>query len=106
MLGTSSSVFQNRYTFYMKPGDPLNVRILPESYELIGKENTAENKEMARWHDFIFPLEDKAVYFMGKHSTYVDFFSLLEEKLDKLGSYKVKKTKNKVFDTTFADFRK
>lgn len=38
----------------MKPGDPLNVRILPESYELIGKENTAENKEMARWHDFIF----------------------------------------------------
>ena len=68
VLGTSSSVFQNRYTFYMKPGDPLNVRILPESYELIGKENTAENKEM--------------------------------------GSYKVKKTKNKVFDTTFADFRK
>lgn len=106
VLGTSSSVFQNRYTFYMKPGDPLNVRILPESYELIGKENTAENKEMARWHDFIFPLEDKAVYFMGKHSTYVDFFPLLEEKLDKLGSYKVKKTKNKVFDTTFADFRK
>lgn len=49
----------------MKPGDPLNVRILPESYELIGKENTAENKEMVRWHDFIFPLEDKAVYFMG-----------------------------------------
>ena len=45
----------------MKPGDPLNVRILPESYELIGKENTAENKEMARWHDFIFPLEEKAV---------------------------------------------
>lgn len=43
---------------------------------------------------------------MGKHSTYVDFFPLLEEKLDKLGSYKVKKTKNKVFDTTFADFRK
>ena len=106
VLGTSSSVFQNRYIFYMKPGDPLNVRILPESYELIGKENTAENKEMVRWHDFIFPLEDKAVYFMGKHSTYVDFFPLLEEKLDKLGSYKVKKTKNKVFDTTFADFRK
>ena len=90
----------------MKPGDPLKVRRLPESYELIGKENTAENKEMARWHDFIFPLEDKAVYFMGKHSTYVDFFPLLEEKLDNLGSYKVKKTKNKVFDTTFADFRK
>ena len=61
---------------------------------------------MARWHDLIFPLEDKAVYFMGKHSTYVDFFPLLEEKLDKLGFYKVKKTKNKVFDTTFADFRK
>lgn len=106
VLGTSSSVSQNRYTFYMKPGDPLNVRIMPESYELIGKENTVENKEMARWHDFIFPLEDKAVYFMGKHSTYVDFFPLLEEKLDKMNSYKVKKTKNKVFDTTFVDYRK
>ena len=43
---------------------------------------------------------------MGKHSTYVDFFPLLEEKLDKLGSYKVKKTKNKAFDTSFADYRK
>ena len=33
VLGTSSSVFQNRYTFYMKPGDPLNVRILPDREE-------------------------------------------------------------------------
>ena len=106
VLGSSSSVFQNRYTFYLKPGDPLNVQVTPESYQLIGKENTAENKEMARWHDFVYPLEDKAVYFMGKHSTYVDFFPLLEEKLDKLGSYKVKKTKNKAFDTSFADYRK
>ena len=60
---------------------------------------------MARWHDFIFPLEDKAVFY-GKTQYVCRLFPLLEEKLDKLGSYKVKKTKNKVFDTTFADFRK
>lgn len=105
VLGVSPSVFQNRYTFYLKPGDPLNVQVTPETYQLIGKENTLENKEMARWHDFVYPLEDKAVYFVGKRSTYVDFFPLLEEKLDKLGSYKVKKTKNKAFNASFADYR-
>lgn len=106
VLGTSALSYQDCYTFYIKPGDLLNVRILPESYELIGKENTVENKEMARWHDFIFPLEYKSVCVKGRRSTYVDFFPLLEEKLDALKSYKVKKTKNKVFNKTFAEFRK
>ncbi len=104
VLGISSKA-TDRYVFYLKPGDPLNVRVMKESYQLEGKENTPENLEMTRWHDFIFPLEDKAVYFMGKNSTYVDFFPLMEEKLAALKSYKVKKTKNKKFNAAFAEYR-
>lgn len=105
VLGISPSTSQHSYTFYLKPGDPLQVKIMKESYQLMGKENTAENVEMAQWHDFVFPLEDKAVYPMGKNSTYVDFFPLLQKKLKELSSYKVKKTKNKAFNTTFAKYR-
>lgn len=104
VLGTSTRPI-DRYVFYLKPGDSLNVRVTKDSYQLLGEENTPENKEMARWHDFIFPLEDKAVYFVGKNSTYVDFFPLMEEKLTALKSYKAKKTKNKKFNASFADYR-
>lgn len=104
-LGTSAGRMTDRYVFYFKPGDALKVQVMRENYQLLGKENTAENKEMARWHDFLFPLEDKAVYFQGKNSTYVDFFPLLEEKLKELKAFKSKKTKNKVFDTSFTDYR-
>lgn len=103
VLGISPTTPLHRYTFYLKPGDPLQVQITKDGYQLMGKDNTAENKEMAQWHDFISPLEVKALYSTG--STYVDFFPLLEKKLVELSSYKVKKTKNKTFDITFAKYR-
>ncbi len=59
---------------------------------------------MARWHDFIFLWKIKLCILWENTVRMCRLFPLLEEKLDKLGSYKVKKTKNKVFDTTFADF--
>ena len=65
VLGVSAKA-TDRYVFYLKPGDPLNVRVMKESYQLEGKENTPENLEMTRWHDFIFPLEDKAVYLWAR----------------------------------------
>ncbi|MDU1890876.1 MAG: TlpA disulfide reductase family protein [Dysgonomonas sp.] len=95
----------NRYIFYFKPGDQLNVKVAPKNYELFG-ENSAENKEMARWHDFIQPLEDKTVYYLGKNSTYVDFFPLFDEKMEELNSYQINNTPNIIFNTSFEEFKK
>jgi len=105
VIGNSPSNITGRYTFYFKPGDRLNLHVLPESYQLTGK-NTPENKEMARWHDFIFPLEDKAIYYAEKKSTYKDFFPLLEDKLQKLKKYASTKTPNKRFNASFENYKK
>lgn len=105
IIGLSPSTITNRYIFYFKPGDNLNLRVLENSYELTG-ENTPENREMTRWHDFLFPLEDKAVYFKGKNSTYEDFFPLFEEKLKELDSYPPVNTPNSDFNNSFGDFMK
>jgi thiol-disulfide isomerase/thioredoxin len=96
---------QHGYPFYFKPGDQLNVVMNEDNtYTLVG-ENTPENKEMARWHDFIFPLEDKAVYFAGKNSTYVDFFPLLSEKLKGAAAWKQNYNANEAFNEAFKNFR-
>lgn len=100
VIGTEEKSLRNKYTFYFKPGDQLNVAIDAVSYKLTG-ENTKENVEMARWHDWIFPLEDKSIYFMGKNSTHVDFFPILEEKVAGLNNYKLNYTKNNEFVTAF-----
>ena len=105
VLGLEATSPLNRYMFYLKPGDPLQVNVNATSYQLAGKNNTLENQEMARWHDFIFPLEDNAFYFKGKRTTYVEFFPMMEEKLAALKTYKVGKTKNKTFEAAFADYR-
>ncbi|MDR1092342.1 MAG: TlpA family protein disulfide reductase [Prevotella sp.] len=105
VIGLSPSTVANRYVFYFKPGDCLNVCISKNSYELTG-ENTPENKEMARWHDFILPLEDKAVYYRENNSTYEDFFPLFEEKLKETGSYPPANTPNADFNHSFGDFMK
>lgn len=107
VIGLSASNRLNRYTFYFKPGDLLNLAVKANSYELTGDTNTKENKEMAGWQDFIFPIEDKAVYFMGgKNSTYVDFFPLFEEKLAELKNYPAAKTGNTIFDSSFEEYKK
>ena len=103
LLGLSSATSQNRYPFYFKAGDHLNLVITEKSYTLVG-DNTEENREMARWHDFIYPLEDKAIYFAGKNSTYQDFFPLLESKLSELERYPVVITGNQVFNRSFENF--
>jgi thiol-disulfide isomerase/thioredoxin len=104
-IALSPTAIRNRYVFYFKSGDRLNLKITAASYELTD-DNTPENKEMEKWHDFIFPLEDKAVYFQRKNSTYVDFFPLLDEKLDELKSYPVITTPNSLFNSRFEDFKR
>lgn len=95
----------NRYIFYLKPGDDVQFRIQGDNWQLTGK-NTAENKELERWHNLVQPLEGKAIYFMGKKSTFADYFPLLEETLPKVKAYGPAKTSNKVFNSTFEDFKK
>lgn len=104
VIGTEKNSLMNNYTFYFKPGDALNVAVDGKSYKLVGK-NTKENVEMARWHDWIFPIEDKSIYFMGKNSTYVDFFPVLKEKVAGFDGYKLNYTKNKNFTTVFNRMR-
>jgi len=104
-VALSPTAVQNRYVFYLKPGDQLNLTITKESYELTGA-NTPENVEMGKWHDFILPLEEKAVYFQKQNSTYVDFFPLLDEKLEALKSYPKADTPNEAFNAAFEDFKR
>ncbi|MDU1892894.1 MAG: TlpA disulfide reductase family protein [Dysgonomonas sp.] len=107
VIGLSQATALNNYTFYFKPGDKLNVVINQDNtYNLIGNENTLENKEMERWHNFVFPLEDKAVYYAGKQSTYVDYFPLLDEKLESLGSYNQEYKGNSIFNENFKALQK
>jgi len=42
---------QNKYIFYLKPGDRLNFVVNDTSYTLVG-ENTRENIAMKFWHDY------------------------------------------------------
>ncbi len=106
--GTLSN--QDKYIFYFKPGDKLQLEVNDSTYRLTG-ENTPENKALARWHDNVLPLEWRSVYFSSKFSrvnnmgsTYVDFFPLLEEKATEAQSLNFT-TGNKRFDTEFAQFR-
>jgi thiol-disulfide isomerase/thioredoxin len=107
VIGLNPVTSMNNYTFYFKPGDNLNVVINAEGnkYTLTG-DNTPENKEMARWHDFVLPLENKSVYFTAQISTYVDFFPLLEEKLKESSIYQQNYVDNPVFNEAFKSLRK
>lgn len=82
VLGNASPQMPvNKYIFYFKPGDQLNVEINDSTYTLQGT-NTPENKVMEQWHNHVLPLEWMAVYLHGKvikgDITYVDFFPKLE----------------------------
>ncbi|HWW42102.1 TlpA disulfide reductase family protein [Pedobacter sp.] len=76
--GTVGSPNDN-YKFYFKGGEKLSLSILDSSYVLNGKLNSKENVVLTQWHDFVNPLEQKAINFMKNQSTFVDFFPKLEE---------------------------
>jgi thiol-disulfide isomerase/thioredoxin len=95
-----------RYAFFLKSGDVLDFTINDSTYVLNGDNNSPENIEMTRWHDFIQSMETKSVYFMNNISTYVDFFPLLEQKLKDLEHYPKNQTKNAAFEKTFEDYKK
>nr|WP_121271781.1 TlpA disulfide reductase family protein [Pedobacter schmidteae] len=100
LVGTGTNMSpQENYKFYFKPGDKLQLSISDTSYVLTGKLNSRENTVMAQWHALIDPLEQKAVNFMGKESTFVDFFPVLEKIAPKVSSFmNTKATGNQKFD--------
>ena len=102
VIGVSANAV-DRHTFYFKPGDRLNVKVTFESYELIGDNNTPENKEMARWQEFVAPLEQMAV--RSFRNTYVEFFPLFEEKLSEMANYSKANTPNAAFNSSFERYK-
>lgn len=95
----------SKYVFYAKKDDQLNITVNDSTYVLNGK-HSREIAEIARWHDFMQPLEWKAVYFNKARSTYTDFFPLLEAKSAEVKSYRAGKTGNKSFDAAFEKYRR
>lgn len=104
VIGTSDMGQSNNYTFYLKPGDALNIVVTADSYELVGA-NTPENVELTRWHDWILPLERRSVYSRSESgfSTFEDFFPLMEQKLTE--GFTPRATGNAAFDAGFDHFR-
>jgi thiol-disulfide isomerase/thioredoxin len=96
----------NRYAFYLCPGDAaLSFTVTEDSYALTG-DNSPENRALEQWHTFVQPLEWKSIYFTKTQSTYVDFFPLLEEKLEALGSLPRRATGNSTFNRAFEEYKK
>ncbi|MFV0506901.1 MAG: TlpA family protein disulfide reductase [Bacteroidales bacterium] len=107
VVGTKKgSMNISKYTFYFKPGDVLNVEFNDSTYTLTG-DNTKENKAMEQWHNFVFPLEHNFVRENGVKvgSTYVNYFPLLEKKLEELKSLSITSTGNSTFETAFNSFK-
>ncbi|MDR0824483.1 MAG: TlpA family protein disulfide reductase [Prevotella sp.] len=105
-IGLSATAPSNRYNFYFKPGDQLNVKVTRSSYELYGDNNSPENIEMAKWQNFIQPLDVKVFSYTKEISTYVDFFPLLEEKEAELKDFPQANTPNLAFNSSFAEYKK
>lgn len=95
---------QDKYTFYFKQNDQLNLKVTDTSYVLTGR-NSPENLALEKWHNTLLPLERKGVYFMQTRSTYADFFPLLEQIWQQVQQTKFASTGNKRFDAEFAKFR-
>ena len=97
-----------RYTFYLKPGDDLSFSIEGDDYtltDLDGITNTPENRAIATWQDLVHPLEGKAIYFMGKESTFRDFFPQLEQMLPQIKAFPKADTPNERFNTSFENYK-
>ncbi|MBS0027335.1 TlpA family protein disulfide reductase [Chitinophaga sp. 22321] len=105
VIGTGNSQTpMDKYTFYFKKNDQLNVKITDTSYALTGK-NSPENRAVEKWHNTILPLERRGVYFNTSRSTYVDFFPLLETLHRQALETKFASSGNKQFDSEFEKFR-
>ncbi|MBO9153635.1 TlpA family protein disulfide reductase [Chitinophaga sp. GCM10012297] len=105
VIGTGSTFTpQDKYTFYFRKKDQLNLKVVDTTYVLTGQ-NSPENQAVEKWHNTVLPLERKGIYFSMSRSTYVDFFPLLEKIHAQVRQTKYPSTGNKTFDAEFAVYR-
>lgn len=98
-----------RYIFYLKPGDDLSFSIEGDDYtltDLDGITNTPENRAIAAWQDLVHPLEAKSIYFMGKISTFRDFFPLFEQMQPQIKAFPKADTPNARFNASFENYKR
>jgi len=94
-----------KYTFYFKPGDQLNVSFAAEgSYTLRGA-NTKENAAIAAWQQYGAAVSYPALYSLRTHLTFKEFFPKLDSFVNKLPAYKAQATGNKKFDAVYPRMR-
>ncbi len=91
-----------KFTFYFKPGDKLNLTVNANGTYTLDGENTVENIAMTEWYNYALPLTNGV--FTNYSQTYVDYFPILEEKT--ATPYVPESTDNPVFDNAFAKYRK
>ncbi|WP_316815769.1 TlpA disulfide reductase family protein [Pedobacter nyackensis] len=105
VIGTGNDLNPNQNNlFYFKGGDQLDFTISDTSYVLNGKLNSKENIVLKQWQDLTNPLYQKAINFMGKNSTFKDYFPLQEEIVAKSKKFLAgKATGNAKFDKQIKD---
>lgn len=106
-LGENPGSRVNRYVFYLKPGDNLQLQIDDQEWKLVGK-NSVENQEMEKWYNFLRPLEKKAVYYMvdENHVSFDEFFPQLEAAIPQIKVFPKAQTPNKKFNAEFEFYKK
>lgn len=95
---------QDKYKFYLKTKDQLEVKVTDTSYVLTGK-NSPENMALEKWHNTVLPLERKGTYFMRSRSDFEDFFPQMEAIHAQVVKTKYAPTGNPRFDKEFAMYR-
>ena len=96
----------NRYTIYLKSGDRLDLTITEDSYLLNG-DNSKENVELKKCHEFMTPVEQQAVYFLKANlPSFRDYFSVLEQKATEFAKMPPSRTGNRTFDRKFDAYKK
>ncbi|MDF2192830.1 TlpA disulfide reductase family protein [Paraflavitalea sp. CAU 1676] len=99
-------VLAEKFTFYFKPGDQLNVSFPGEGVFNLQGENSKENRAIADWQQFGAGVSYPALYALRSHLTYKEFFPKFDSFVNQLPAYKPLKTGNKQFDAVFARMRK
>lgn len=94
----------NKFIFYIKPGDVLNVNFTSLGYQLVD-ENTSENKLMEEWFNIIRPIFDMSLNSRFGSQTYVEFFPALEDVILQSKGKIFNPSGNKTFDKSFSFFR-
>lgn len=105
VIGTGNELSPNEnYAFYFKGGDQLDVTLADTTYTLNGKQNSKENVVMKQWNELTNPIYQKAINFMGKNSTFMDYFPQQEAIVAKAKTFlNGKATGNAKFDKEIKD---